>query len=55
MTKGNFSDIDGLNAGPRREFPGLRAAVASALLAALGVAGWKVLPWAVFLILTVAP
>ncbi len=55
MADGNFSNINGFNAGPRRERPGLRVAVASALLGAIGFAGWKVLPWAVFLILTVAP
>ena len=55
MADGNFTDIDGFNDGPLREHPGLRAAVASALLAALGFAGWKVLPWAAFVILTVAP
>ena len=55
MADGNFRNIDGFNAGPRREYPGLRAAVASALLVALGFAGWKVLPWAAFLVLTVAP
>ena len=54
MADGNFKNIDGFNA-PRREHPGLRAAVASALLAALGFAGWKVLPWAAFVILTVVP
>ena len=52
---GNFSNIEGFNDGPRREHPGLRAAVASALLMALGFAGWKVLPWAAFVILTVVP
>ncbi len=55
MADGNFSNIDGFNDGPRREHPGLRAAVASALLGALGLAGWKVLPWAAFVILTAAP
>ena len=51
----NFTDIDGFNDGPRREHPGLRAAVASALVAALGFAGWKLLPYAAMLVLVAAP
>ena len=55
MTKGNFSDIDGLNAGPRREFPGLRAAVASVLLGGVLAAAWMLLPYAAAVLLTVGP
>jgi hypothetical protein len=51
----NFTDIDGFNAAPRRDRPGLRAAVAGALLAALAWAGWSVLPYVAAVILTVAP
>jgi hypothetical protein len=55
MADGNFSDIDGFNVGPRRERPGLRAAVAAAVLAAVGVVGWQVLPYVGALVLVLAP
>jgi hypothetical protein len=55
MGQNNFLDINGFNAAPRREHPGLRAAVASALLAALAWAGWNILPYVAAFILTVGP
>ena len=55
MADGNFRNIEGFNAGPRRERPGLRAAVASALLGALGFAVWTVAPYVAALILAVGP
>jgi hypothetical protein len=55
MADGNFSNIEGFNDGPRREHPGLRAAVAAALLAAVGFVGWQVLPYLAALILVAAP
>ncbi len=55
MADGNFSNIEGFNAGPRREHPGLRAAVASALLGALAVAVWVACPYVGGVILVLAP
>ena len=52
---GNFSNIDGFNAAPRREHPGLRAAVASALLGALAIAVWVACPYVGGVILVLAP
>ena len=54
MADGNFRNIDGFNA-PRRELPGLRAAVASALLGALFLAVWAVGPYVAGGILVLAP
>ena len=55
MTGNNFSDIEGFNDGPRREHPGLRAAVAAALLAAFGFVGWQVLPYVAMIVIVAAP
>ena len=55
MADGNFSNIEGFNDGPRREYPGLRAAVASALLGALFLAVWAVGPYVAGGILVLAP
>ena len=55
MADGNFSNIGGFNDGPRRELPGLRAAVASALLGALFLAVWAVGPYVAGGILVLAP
>ena len=54
MVDGNFKNIDGFNA-PRREHPGLRAAVASALLGALVLAVWAAGPYVAGGILVLAP
>ena len=54
MADGNFRNIDDFNA-PHREFPGLRAAVASALLGALFLAVWAVGPYVAGSILVLAP
>ena len=55
MADGNFSNIEGFNDGPRREHPGLRAAVASALLGALVLAVWAAGPYVAGGILVLAP
>ena len=55
MADGNFSNIEGFNDGPRREHPGLRAAVASALLGALVCAVWVATPYVAGALLSVAP
>ena len=55
MRQNNFSDIDGFNARPRREIPGLGAAVASVLLGAGLAVAWNVLPYAAALLLVVGP
>lgn len=41
----NFSDIEGFNAAPRRERPGLRTAVVSTLVGAALVIIWTVSPY----------
>jgi len=55
MAESNFTDIEGFNAAPRRERPGLRVAVASALLGAVGFAAWNLLPYVAGVFLVLAP
>ena len=53
MADGNFSNIEGFNDGPRREHPGLRAAVASVLAGAIFLAVWTAGPYAAALLMVV--
>ncbi len=55
MGQNNFLDIEGFNARPRRERPGLRVAVASALLGALVAVVWAAGPYVAGGILVLVP